>query len=188
MPDRLGAAPEQFRQAIDVRYCLAKARQVVEHRESDFDTLDWAIHLIELAEVVQPGGIATRVMLARAKLRRGERDEAVTLLESVRSPKPKKFATTDDEDEWFLANKLLGDLYLRELDRPDLAVECFTAFRASAKSGADTLYKLGETYERLGEAKRAVRFYEQVTAFDEHPLAPEARAALWRVRETSTSE
>jgi len=45
-------------------------------------------------------------------------------------------------------------MYLRELDRPDLAVECYTAYRNSAKSGADTLYKLGEAYERLGEAKR----------------------------------
>jgi tetratricopeptide (TPR) repeat protein len=188
MPNQLRAAPEQFRQAIDVRYCLAKARQVVEHRESDYEALDWAVHLIELAEVVQPGGTAARAMLARAELRRGERDEAVATLESVRTPKPEKFATTDDEDAWFLANKLLGDLYLRELDRPDLAVECFTAFRSSAKSGADTLYKLGEAYERLGDVKRAAKFYEQVTAFDGHPMAPEARAALWRVRETSTSE
>jgi tetratricopeptide (TPR) repeat protein len=181
--EQLRAAPDQFKQAIDVRYCLSKARQILEHRDADYDALDWAGHLIALAEVVQPASLSTKVMLARAKLRRGERDEAVAILESVRTPKPEKFATDDDQDAWYLANRLLGDLYLRELERPDLAVECFTAYRSSSKSGADTLYKLGEAYERLGEAKRAAKFYEQVTAFDEHPLAPDARAALTRVRE-----
>jgi tetratricopeptide (TPR) repeat protein len=123
-----------------------------------------------------------RVMLGRAKLRLGERDEAVAVLESVRTPKPEKFATDDDQEAWYLANRLLGDLYLRELDRPDLAVECFTAYRSSSKSGADTLFKLGQAYEALGEARRAAKFYEKVTAFDEHPLAPEAREALMRVK------
>jgi tetratricopeptide (TPR) repeat protein len=183
MPDQLRSASDQFKQAVDVRYCLAKARQVLDHRESDYEALDWAQHLIELAEVVQPGGIAAKVMLARAKLRRGEREDAVAILESVRTPKPEKFATDDDQDAWFLACRLLGDLYLRELDRPDFAVECYVAYRNSSKSGADTLYKLGEAYERLGEVKRAAKFYEQVTAYDEHPLAPDARAALMRVRE-----
>src|SRR5947209_13217980 len=54
---------------------------------------------------------------------------------------------------WYLGNRLLGDLYLRELDRPDLAVECFTAYRSSSKSGADTLYKLGQAYEAIGDRK-----------------------------------
>ncbi len=183
MPDQLRSASDQFKQAVDVRYCLSKARQVLDHRDADFEALEWAQHLIELAEVVQPGGIAARVLLARAKLRRGERGEAVAILESVRSPKPEKFASDDDQDAWFLACRLLGDLYLRELERPDLAVECYTAYRSSAKSGADTLYKIGEAYEKLGEAKRAAKYYEQVSAYDEHPLAPDARAALMRVRE-----
>jgi tetratricopeptide (TPR) repeat protein len=183
MPDQVRDAPEQFKQAIDIRYCLTKARQVLDHRDADYDSLDWAQHLIELANVVQPAGIAAKVMLGRAKLRRGERDEAVAILESVRAPKPEKFDTDEDQEAWFLANRLLGDLYLRELDRADLAVECFTAYRSSSKSGADTLFKLGEAYERLGQAQRAAKYYEQVTAFDEHPLAPDARIALSRVRE-----
>lgn len=183
MPDQLRAAPDSLKQAIDVRYCLSKARQVLDHRDSDYESLDWAQHLAELALVVQPDGLAAKVLLGRAQLRRGDRDEAVNLLESVRTPKPEKFATDEDQDAWYLANRLLGDLYLRELDRPELAIECYTAFRASAKSGADTLYKLGEAYERLGEAKRAAKFYEQVTSYDGHPLAPDARAALMRVRD-----
>jgi tetratricopeptide (TPR) repeat protein len=183
MPEQLRSAPDSLKQAVDVRYCLTKARQVLDHRDSDFESLDWAQHLAEVALAVQPEGIAAQVLLARAKLRRGDRDEAAAMLEAVRTPKPEKFATDEDQEAWYLACRLLGDLYLRELDRPDLAVECYTAFRTSAKSGADTLYKLGEAHERLGEAKRAAKFYEQVTAYDEHPLAPDARAALMRVRE-----
>ena len=118
------------------------------------------------------------MLLGRAKLRRGEREEAVSILESVHTPKPEAFANDDDQNAWFLACRLLGDLYLRQLDRPDLAVQCYTAYRNSAKSGADTLYKLGEAYEQLGEARRAAKFYEQVTAYDEHPLAPDARARV----------
>jgi tetratricopeptide (TPR) repeat protein len=183
LPEHLRTAPEQYKQAIDVRYCLTKARQILEHRDSDYDSLQWAQHLIALAEVVQPASVGMKVMLGRAKLRLGERDEAVAVLESVRTPKPEKFATDEDQDAWYLANRLLGDLYLLELDRPNLAVECFTAYRSSSKSGADTLYKLGQAYEALGEARRAAKFYEQVTAFDEHPLAPDAREALMRVKE-----
>jgi tetratricopeptide (TPR) repeat protein len=183
MPEQLRTASEQYKQAIDVRYCLTKARQILEHRDSDFDSLQWAQHLIALAEVVQPASTGMKVMLGRARLRLGERDEAVAVLESVRAPKPEKFATDEDQDAWYVANRLLGDLYLKELDRPDLAVECFTAYRSSSKSGADTLYKLGQAYEAVGEARRAAKFYEQVTAFDEHPLAPEAREALMRVKQ-----
>jgi tetratricopeptide (TPR) repeat protein len=182
MPDHLRAAPEALKQAIDASYCLTKAGQLLNARDLDYELLDWAQHLIELALALKPESIAGRVMLARAKLRRGERDEAVELLESVRAPKPEKFATTEDQEAWYLACKLLGDLYLRELDRPDLAADCFTAFRTSSKSGADTLYKLGEAYERLGQPQRAAKYYEQVTAYDNHPLAPDARDALRRVK------
>src|SRR5581483_8403723 len=149
---------------------------------ADWELLDWANHLVELALVLQPESLTAKALLGRAKLRRGERDEAVALLESVRQPKPEKFDSDEDQEAWYLTCRLLGDLYLRELDRPDLAVECFTAYRSSSKSGADTLYKLGEAYERLGEAKRAAKYYEQVTAYDNHPLAPDARDALRRVK------
>ena len=76
----------------------------------------------------------------------------------------------------------LGDLYLNELDRADLAVDCFLEFRKATKSGADTLYKLGLAYERLNEPARAAKYFEQVKAFDGHPLASEAGSALARVR------
>jgi tetratricopeptide (TPR) repeat protein len=181
-PETLRAASESLRSAVDGRYCLTKARQILDHRDADLDALEWAQHLLELAFVLEPESIPARVLLARARLRRGERNEAVALLESVFEPKPEAFATSDDEEAWYLAARLLGDLYLRELEQPERAVACFTAYRKCSKSGADTLYKLGEAYEQLGEQARAARFYEQVTAYDNHPLAPDARDALRRVQ------
>jgi tetratricopeptide (TPR) repeat protein len=181
-PDQVRDAPDALKQAIDTAYCSQKARQILDSRDIDWELLDWAQHLAELVLAIRPESLAGRVLLARAKLRRGERDEAVALLQSVHAPKPEKFETGEDQDAWYLACRLLGDLYLRELDRPDLAVACLTDFRTSSKSGADTLYKLGEAYERLGEPKRAAKYYEQVTAYDNHPLAPDARDALRRVK------
>ena len=61
MPEQLRSAPEQFKQAVDVTYCLSKARLVLDHRDADYESLDWAQHLIELAEVVQPGNLSARV-------------------------------------------------------------------------------------------------------------------------------
>src|SRR5207244_4166775 len=79
--------------------------------------------------------------------------------------------------------RLLGDLYLHDLGRADLAVACYKDFRQSSKSGADTLYKLGQAYEMLGDLPRAAKSYEQVTAYEGHPLVYEARAALSRVKQ-----
>ena len=99
----------------------------------------------------------------------------------MRSPKPEKFASGEDEDAWYLSCQLLGDLYL-EAGRPDLAVPCFIDFRKCAKSGARTLFKLGQAYEQLGDLKRAARSYQQVTAYDGNPLAPDAYEALSRLQ------
>src|SRR5262249_10549239 len=143
MPDDLRRRLDLVRHGFDVDYCLRKARPLLDTRGGDLDLLDWAEHLLRVAEVVKPDSLTLKVLLARARLRRGERDEAVALLESVRSPKPEKFAG-DDQEAWYVACRLLGELYLYELARPDLAVPCFNDFRNSSKSGADTLYKLGQ--------------------------------------------
>jgi tetratricopeptide (TPR) repeat protein len=181
MPDDLRRRLDLVRHGFDVDYCLRKARTLLDTRGGDLDLLDWAEHLLRVAEVVQPDSLTLKVLLARARLRRGERDEAVALLESVRSPKPEKFAG-DDQEAWYVACRLLGELYLYELARPDLAVPCFNDFRNSSKSGADTMYKLGQAYEQLGDTRRAVKCYESVTAYDGHPLAPDAREALYRLQ------
>jgi tetratricopeptide (TPR) repeat protein len=182
MPEDLQARLESFTKAFDVAYCLRKAKALLDARGGDLDVVDWAQHLAKLATVVKPESVAAQVLLAQAQLRRGERDEAVALLESLHSGKPEQFATSEDEDAWYRGCQILGRLYLDELGRPDLAVPCFLDFRKSSKSGADTLYRLGQCYEQLGDRPRAKKCYEHVTAYDNHPLAPEARDALYRLQ------
>ena len=63
-----------------------------------------------------------------------------------------------------------------------MAVECLKEFRQSSKSGADTLYKLGQAYEQLGDRTKAVKFYQHVVSYDNHPLAPDAYDALHRLQ------
>jgi tetratricopeptide (TPR) repeat protein len=181
-PETFRGHPEAVPKAFDVGYCLRKAKQVLTARDIDLDTLDWGQHLAALALAVQPENVAAKLLMARASLRRGERDEALALLDGIRANKPEKFTSEEEEEAWFMACRLLGDLYLGELGRPDLAVPCFQDFRQSAKSGADTSYKLGQAYEQLGDRPKAVKCYQQVTSFDGHPLAADAHDALYRLQ------
>jgi tetratricopeptide (TPR) repeat protein len=181
MPDQLRIVLDSVRSWFDADYCLRKARELLNPKFTDLEYLEWASHLIELARVVRPDDRPVKVLLARTLIRRGEKSEAAALLETVRNPKPESFASGDDEEAWFLANRLLGELYLYDLGRADLAVPCFTDFRKSSKSGADTLFKLAQAYEQIGDAARAAKCYKQVTGYDGHPLAPDAREALYRL-------
>ena len=94
-----------------------------------------ASHLIQVTMVVKPENLTAKVMYVRLKLRFGERDEAIKLLEQVREPKPARFESGEDEEAWYQACQMLGDIYL-EGGRPDMAVTCLTEYRKSAKSGA----------------------------------------------------
>src|SRR5262249_49594475 len=123
MPEDLKARLEHFGKGFDFDYCINKARWVLE-TSTDLDMLDWARHLAILAQVVRPDSQTAKVLLSRVKMRYGERDEAITLLEEVRGPEmPKSFATTDDGEAWYVANQLLGDLYL-EAGKPEQALAC----------------------------------------------------------------
>lgn len=181
-PASLRQASEAMRKTIDVDYCLDKAKRLVDLRDADAELLDWAKHLTELALVIQPQAFMTRLLSARVRLRLGERDSALQLLEDIREQKPEKFASSAEEEAWRMANRLLADLYLEELDRPDLAVGCLQDFRKSSQSGADTLYKLGVAHERLNERAKAAKYYEQAASYEDHPRAADARAGLRRVQ------
>jgi tetratricopeptide (TPR) repeat protein len=181
MPEQLRERLEHYGPGFDVAYCLNKARQVLD-RYTDVEWLDVALHLTRLALVVRPDSLAAQALLARLQLRLGEREQAVATLEEVRGPqRPERFASGEDEEAWYQASQLLGELYL-EAGRADLAVPCLLDFRKSSKSGAKTLYRLGQAYEALGDQARAKRCYEQVTAYEGNPLAPEAEDALVRLR------
>jgi tetratricopeptide (TPR) repeat protein len=182
MPDVLKENLEGLRNAFDVDYCLRKARSLLDLKDADLELIDWAQHLANLALVAQADSMAAKMVLVRALRRRGEADQARTLLEDVYSHKAEVFASNADEDAWYLSCRFLGELYLYELGRPDLAVACFQDYRKSSRSGADTIYKLGQAYEQLGDRPRAKKFYEMVTAYEGHPLAPDAREALYRLQ------
>jgi tetratricopeptide (TPR) repeat protein len=181
LPDDLKARLESVRTGFDLEYCMRRTRTILDGRYEGVEWLDVAQHLIQLALIVQPASSVAKVLLARIRLRYGERDEAIRLLEEVRGPAlPENFETSEDEEAWYLASQLLGDLYM-EVGRADLAVPCFLDFRKSSKSGAKTLYKLGQAYEQIGDAAKAIRFYKQVTAYNGNPLAPDAFDALHRL-------
>jgi tetratricopeptide (TPR) repeat protein len=182
MPDHLAARLDWVRSCFDVEYCLKKSKALLDAKNWDLDTLDWANHLAELVRVVKPECTTAKLLVARVRLRRGEKQEAAEMLEQIRSPKPEKFATHEDEDAWYQASKVLGEMYLYDLNRPDLAVECFKDFRQSSKSGADTIFKLAQAYEQIGDLVRAVKSYKHVVTYDSHPLAPDARDALERLQ------
>jgi tetratricopeptide (TPR) repeat protein len=184
MPEQLRARVESVRAGFDLDYCLRKARSILDGRYTDVEWLDVAYHLIQLALIIKPESLMVKVLLAKVQLRYGERDKAIAVLEEVRNPKPEKFASAEDEDAWYQSCQLLSDLYM-EIGRPDLAVPCLIDFRQSSKSGARTLYKLGQAYEQLGDRVRAAKCYKQVTAYEGNPLAPDANDALQRLQQPS---
>jgi tetratricopeptide (TPR) repeat protein len=175
--DDLIAVKEKVANYFDVAYCVRKASTVL-NKSDDPDMLDWAAHLAQLAEVMQPTSNGVRLIRARCLLRRGERDTGIQLMEDIREGKK---GSGDEEDAWYAATKILGDLYLDELNRPDLAIRAFADYKDHGKSGADTLFKLARAYEAQGDLKNAIKFYSTVTAYEEHPRYWDAKEALRRL-------
>jgi predicted Zn-dependent protease len=182
MPEQLSSRLESARPWFDVDYCQRKARSILDGRQTDVEWLDVAHHLTQLALLVKPESLTLKILLSKLLLRYGERERAIATLEQVRSPKPEKFASTEDEEAWYQSCQLLGDLYL-EIGRADLAVQSLNDFRQSSKSGARTWYKMGQAYEQLGDLPRAAKCYKQVTAYEGNPLAPDAQDALYRLQQ-----
>jgi tetratricopeptide (TPR) repeat protein len=178
-PDRLRAVREKVERWFDADYCVRKARTILDGRDADADMLDWAVHLCRLARVVRPDSAAVRATEARVLLRKGERDAALQLLEDVREAKP---SGGDDLEAWYQATRTLGEMYLNELGRPDLAVRCFLDYREHSRSGADTLFNIARSYEAAGDRANAIRYYDAVTAYDQHPKYWEAQDAVRRLK------
>ena len=130
-----------------MKYCVKKAKQLLDSNSPELDVLDWATHLSKLALVMEPKNLVADVQMARCHLRRGERDEGLRLLEDVREMKPSG-GEEREAREWTI--RQLGALYLDDYNRPDLAIECLKEFLDSEKSGARTLYDLGRAYEAHG--------------------------------------
>jgi tetratricopeptide (TPR) repeat protein len=182
MPDQVRERWETIAKYFDVGYCVQKAQALLKAYDGNLDLLDWAQHLADLAQAAQADNLTAKVIRARTRMLQGEKDEAQAVLEDVYTNKPERFLSSADEDSWYTACKILGNMYLHELNRPELAVKCLLDFRKSSKSGADTMFRLGQAYEELGDRARAIKCYNQVTAFEGHPLAPDAHDALERLK------
>jgi tetratricopeptide (TPR) repeat protein len=180
MPEELQTRIEGVRKWFDPQYCRDKATWVLENFKGDFELLDWAAHLAELSLVAHPSSLASHLIKARIRRVRGEIPETIAVLEQIRTHKPEKFVSREEEKAWYHAHRMLGDLYLEQ--NPTEAAACFIEFGKSDDAGADTSYKLGRAYEALGDFARAARCYENVTAYEHHPLYYEARDALDRVK------
>ncbi len=186
-PQELRDKLAQVRAGFDFDYCLTRAKTLLDGAQySDLEWLEVAEHLVELALVGDASGFRVRLLQARVLLRRGEREKAVTHLEQLRAQKPASFASGDEENAWFLAQQVLGDLYL-EGGHPEQAIPCYLDFRKNHQSGARTVFKLGQAYEQLGDTAKAVKCYKLVTGYDGNPLVYEARAALSRMQTPSSS-
>lgn len=179
--DELAANRENLAKGFDVEYCIKKAKTILDSKLDGLDWIDVARHMASLALVVRPESIQARTVYARALLRNGERTEAREILEKVREPKPESFSDSDDEDSWFAACQVLGDIYL-ELDDAEKAVACYQDFKKSPKSGARTWYKLGCALEKLNDIKKAIACYEQATAYEGNSFAMQAQEALYRLK------
>jgi tetratricopeptide (TPR) repeat protein len=185
MPDQVKQLAESARLKLDFDYCLRKAKQILANRNIEADSIDWALHLIELARAIRPDLLEPKILWARGMISRGERDKALQLLEDIHEAKPEKFIGANDEDAWYRGIQMLGDLYLNDYARPDLAIPCFNEFRQSHKSGADTLFKMGRAYEAMGDIPKAIHYYETVTGYTDHPRYHEARDAINRLKQSA---
>jgi tetratricopeptide (TPR) repeat protein len=176
--DRLRAAKDRVSGFFDVGYCVKKAMSILNSKSDDLELIEWAAHLSALATVMQPNANGVRLVRARCLLRKGDRDGGLALLEDIRESEK---GSRDDEEAWYAATKILGELYLDELGRPDLAIKAFKDYKGYLKAGADTHYQLGRAYEAAGDAANAVREYDAVTAFEGHPRFWDAKDALRRL-------
>jgi tetratricopeptide (TPR) repeat protein len=180
-PERLEKVKDRVVKWFDVAYCVRKSMWVLNAKDGGLELLDWASHLTKLAKVMKPTSHGVRLIEARVLLRRGERDAGLQILEDIHYSKEK--GSGEEEEAWYTTTKLLGQLYLEELGKPDLAMHCFQAYKNYHKSGADTLYQIARCYEAMGDNANAIRFYTAVSGYEGHPLFWDAKDAARRLKE-----
>lgn len=176
--EKLTEKKDRVASFFDVNYCVKKAMSLLNATTDNVEMIDWATHLSKLATIMKPESNGVRLVQARCLLRQGDRDGGLSILEDIREAKT---GSGDDEEAWYAATKILGQIYLDELNRPDLAIHAYLAYKDYQKSGADTLYQLGRAYEAQGDKVNAKRFYEAVTAYEAHPRYWDAKEALGRL-------
>jgi hypothetical protein len=176
--EKLEKVKDKVTKWFDVSYCVKKAMYALNAKDSEAELLDWAAHLATLARIMKPTSNGVRLVEARVLMRKGERDAGVKILEDIREGEK---GSGEEQDAWYTTTKLLGQLYLEEFSRPDLALKCYTDFKDYHKSGADTIFQIAKCYEAMNDIPNAVRFYNAVTAYEGHTLYWDAKEALRRL-------
>lgn len=187
LPEQLIPHLETVRGFFDMGHCLKTAKKVLDGQLPGEEWLEVAGHLIEIALLVEPKNLPLRVLAGRYALRMGDRDKALELLEGARADKPTSWISGVYEEAWDQCNQILGDLFL-EVGRPKDAIEALVDFRKTSKSGTKTLWKMGQAFEALGELKKALGCYEQITAYDGNPLLWDATEAVNRIKSELASQ
>lgn len=179
-PQTLADAPIERRRHFDFAYCLDRARILLKSENPDAHAL--AERYLRLAQLGGPDWIMeTAFLQSRIAVRQGRFAEAAGLLEKARAAKPKKFRSAEQRQAFFDTTKLLGEIYLDHLDRPADAVPCLIELEKEVESGAGTLLKLGQAYERTGDLAKARKWYDMVLVYPKNPAADLAKSALDRL-------
>jgi tetratricopeptide (TPR) repeat protein len=178
-PEQIKSHLDKLEKILDQNYLIGKAKELLEFKNAGSDQLQWAQHLAELLLAAAPERIAGWVLLGRSQLRLGRTEAALSALEKAHQLGKAKKPGGEDLEAWYLACRILGDYYLQQ-ERFAEALECFTDYQQSTKSGAETLYKLGQVAERLGQPAKAKKYYQHANMFD-HPNKYEVSMALERL-------
>jgi tetratricopeptide (TPR) repeat protein len=178
-PDDVRRHAAKLEKVIDQKYLSDKSKELLELKNTTAEQHEWGRHLAEVLIAIAPDRITGWVLLGRAQLRLGQSANAVEVLEKAYQMGKSKKPGGDDQEDWYLACRILGDYYLQQ-ERFAEALACFSDYRQSTKSGADTLFKLGQAAERLGELTKAKNYYEHANMFD-HPNKYEVNMALDRI-------
>ncbi len=178
--ERLEKVKDRLTRWFDTSYCVRKAMSVLNTKDGGVELLDWAAHLSKLARIMKPTSNGVRLVEARVLLRQGERDAGLSILEDIREGEK---GSGEEQEAWYTTTKLLGQLYLEELARPDLALKCYMDYKDYHKSGADTLYQIARCYEAMNDSPHAIQFYNAVTGYEGHPLYWDAKEAIRRLKQ-----
>lgn len=163
---------------FDFHYCYQCARECWEAADIEA-TMRW----LDLAAL--GGGSFLRgvnLLLGRVHYRGGRSADAAACWTAAMDKRPKKWHDSAEEEAYFQACRLLGDLYLDELGEPAKAAECYRQYQGYVKSGAETLFRLGRALEAAGRPTEARKWYDMVLVYPSHPRAADARSALARLQ------
>lgn len=169
---------EALERYFDFRGCWRKARRLYDQKAATEEILRYLdLACLGGGDLLGP----VNYLLGLVHLRSGADADAAACFEEVIRRRPKRFSGAEEEETYYSSCRVLGDLYLDRLGRPEKAVECYLLYKDYVKSGAETLFRLAAAYERMGKIAHARKWYDMVLVYPSHPKAQAARDALARL-------